>query len=137
MGLKSSAGRQLPMGVRLSSPLNNGTEQQVVRLEITDLTSRMIVMEIELDPDAFMALMTNRGAEGMAGVTTRLDRVGKTMQHETLTFPPAEFGNQLAADAAGRAWAEEEGWDTVDVHRTNSSHWVLTGRRWIEPEAAS
>jgi hypothetical protein len=130
MGLKDT-GRQLAMRARLSRALSYGAP---FRLEITDETSRMVILDLELDAEAFADFMSNREAQGMAGVSKALHRIGKIMEHDSLTFPGPEFGNQLAAEAEAEAWRKSEGWDTVSVARNNAHNWVMVGRRWVDPQ---
>lgn len=129
MGLKTT-GRQLPMRARLSRAINYGAP---FRLEITDETSRMVVLEIELDAEAFADFMSNREARGVAGVTTALDRIGLVMQNGSETRPRSEYGNQMAADHDAQKWAEVNGWTSWTARPNNVGNWVFTGRRWIEP----
>jgi hypothetical protein len=130
MGIRST-GRQLPMRVRLSRPINYGAN---FYLEITDETSRMVVMELELDAEALADLMSNREAKAPAGVTTKLDRVGKLMEHDQVVLESSTFKDQADADAAADNWRTREGWDTASVSRNNQRNWVLTGRRWVDPQ---
>lgn len=128
MGLKEQ-GRQLSMRVRLSRPINYGA---VFYLEIIDEASRMVIMELELDAEAFADLMSNREARVTAGVTTALDRIGLVMQHGSETRPGSEYGNQMAADHHAQKWAEVNGWTSWSANRDNVGNWVFVGRRWVE-----
>lgn len=130
MGLKTS-GRQLDMLATLTRTLNS---DGMFHLEIVDKASRMVVMELELDAEAFANLMSNRQAEAPAGVSTRLDRIGLVMQHGSETRPNGEYGNQMAADHHAQKWAEVNGWTDWSARRNNVGAWVFTGRRWVDPQ---
>jgi hypothetical protein len=130
MGLISNGGsRKGHVSIQLLHPMSNQTEGRTVRLEITDTTSRMQVVEIELDAEQFLGLMGGRQAFGAAGWSLALDRIGKTMQHGSTSYPNAF--TKAEAESAARHWAATEGWDDVSVRRSNAPNWVATGRRWV------
>ena len=136
MGLKSSGGTPLRVQIRLGFPTTNDASPPFARLEVIDQASHLTFLEVELDADAFMRLMSNQSAYADAALCKYLGRIGKEMQHESHDLPGAAFKDQADADAAGRSWADDNDWETVTVHKAHN-HWHMTGRRWVTPEAAS
>jgi hypothetical protein len=133
MGLLAKSKKRLPATMQLLHSTRNYDDRQIVRLEITDATSRMQVVEVEMDAEQFLNLMRGAQAHVTAAWSTALDRIGLEMQHGTETRPNAEYGNQMAADHHAQKWAEVNGWTTWEARRNNEGNWVFTGRRWVEP----
>lgn len=135
MGLIASGGPAVALRLSVTRPSNNdGT--RTVRMEITDETSRMQICEIEIEPDAFMDLLTNRQAYASGVFSSKLDRIGKEMQHESENwghFSRDEFSD-AHIDARVEEWRVDNGWDTASWGRNNQADVVVTGRRWVTPQ---
>ena len=134
MGISPGGRQDGHVSLSLHHPSSNGGETPIVRLEVTDRASRIVVLQVELSADQFLNLMGNRTAYGPASWTNHVDRIGLTMQHGSDTRPGSEYGNQMAADHHARLWAEVNGWTYWDAKRNNVGSWVFTGRRWVKPE---
>lgn len=136
MGLLAKSKKPLPAEMRLMHPTRNYEDRQIVRLEITDATSRMQVVEVEMDAEQFLNLMRGVQATVTAAWSTALDRIGLEMQNGTETRPGRDYGNDMAAEHHAQKWAEVNGWTYWTCHRNNVGDWVFTGRRWVEPGTA-
>ena len=127
-------GQQLELEVRLGFPHSNqpGFEPSA-HLEITDVLSRSHICDIELSPTQLMSLLGGSGAYVTASVSRRLDRVGKKHQNGSKILGKTYEMSQDEANAAAGAWAQAEGWESVEVRRNNESQWTVVGRRWVTP----
>jgi hypothetical protein len=132
MGLKGK-GRELAVSVRLGFPINNMQSERTARLEIHDETASIMLMEIELSAEQLMALLGNSAAHTTAWMPVRLDHVGKRMETDSTVIGKKWDMTAEAADAAGIAWAFDNGWEQFDIRSTNTGEYVALGRRWVDP----
>lgn len=134
MGISPGGRTDGHVSIALAHPSSNSGETPIVRLEVTDRASRIVVLQVELDAEQFLNLMANRTAYGPASWTSHTDRIGKVMRHDSAILPPETFPNVEAAKLGAEVWGQENGWTYTDARRNNASSWVFTGRRWDDPE---
>lgn len=134
MGINPGGRTDGHVSIALAHPSSNGGETPIVRVEVTDRASRIVVLQVELDAEQFLSLMANRTAYGPASWTNHTDRIGKVMQHDNVILPSETFPNPEAAKLGAEVWGQENGWTYTDARRNNVGSWVFTGRRWVDPE---
>lgn len=132
MGL-ISRGNTLPVSVRLGFPTNQNGSDRRAFLEITDETSSLLMLELEISAEQLMALLGGSTAYVTAGITSRLDRLGKQMQHGSTTWDDGHETKEPEAQARAEAWAAENGWESVSVRQAHGT-WRAIGRRWAAAE---
>lgn len=133
MGLRGK-GRELPISVQFSVPIHNGHEQKRATFTVRDETARIVLLEFELDPEQFLALLGNSTAYVTGVMPKKLDHVGKRHEHGSTVLGKKYDISVERASADANAWAFENGWETVELHTNNVGDWVATGRRWVDPE---
>lgn len=114
---------------------NNGTKQ----LRIEDALSRLPIIEVELDAEALMTMLSNQTVGGVDGIpawfTPLHDKIGKHHVHASYVW------RSTSADAEElRAWARRIAdlalADTHSVSHHNQSRTSITLRRYVnDPEA--
>jgi hypothetical protein len=126
-------GNTVPVSVRLAFPINmDSRAPRHAYIEVTDQTSRMVLLEIPLNAEQMMALLGASTVETTAGITRRLDRVGKAMEHGARSWPDGYAVKEPEARERAEAWRAENGWDVVELSQSHGV-WRAIGRRWVAP----
>ena len=108
-----------------------------VRLSIEDRASGVNLVEVNLTPQQVFDLVRGMHQEVEGEITPHLDRIGKTMEHDTVTVPAEitrywpRFG--VIAEKRAQDWAMEHapGWETYTARRNNVGAVNVAVRRWV------
>lgn len=131
MGLKYGNRPDLPIQLQLSWGSDHEGERYA-NIQIEDRASRMVLLEFRLDGAQLAHFLSGSSTYVTAELIAHLDRVGKTMEHDSVTRPNGAYGNQMAADHHAQIWAAENGWEVWEARRNNQQAWVFSGRRWVD-----
>lgn len=127
-------GNILPMSVRIGFPsTTDSRDPRRATLEVRDETSGVHVLEISLTAEQFTALLGGSTAHVNAGITTRLDRVGKRMEHDSTSWPDGYATKEPEAQARAEQWQQANGWESLSLSQAHGT-WTAIGRRWVAPQ---
>jgi hypothetical protein len=101
-------------------------------LQIDDRASSLRILEMRLNPDQLMAFLGSSTARGEADWTQHPERVGRKMEHGSISIPQTATEEQIAARI--ESFRHTEGWETIERRKDNKQMWVIVGRRWVAPE---
>jgi len=137
MGLRESKPGEV--SIRLGYPTNNTRENRYASLEVTDEASGMMILEVDLEADQLLALMSGSTAYVTATILVpKPERVGKLLE-VTSTMIRNGTGSTHDQEAAAEATAagyRDQGWEDVSSRRVRDGINV-TARRWVERPAAT
>ena len=124
----------------------NGPTDWTVNVRAEDAASGSVLFDMEIKPEDWVQICRGLVYNGDAFIGQNLDRVGKTMQVESVPIPRdvmERAGYQRdAMKAAAEDWAEQHcsgpdapwasdgGPDDWDVRHQNTG-WKILARRWI------
>jgi hypothetical protein len=129
------------VSVRLTYPTNNerpSDNQSYAKIRITDESSGIEMMSVELEPAEFFSMMAGLGGHGDADVAEAPDRWGRTLVVDQIRIPDG-YGLDHRADndtPGVRAAIEAvllDGWQTATYRRQNGHHYLIV-RKWTEHE---
>lgn len=126
--------RDATFGVQLAYARSNVEPGVLPRLSVTDTASGQTILTLELTAGELAELLSSMhvGVRGKIAEPENLNRVGlgMEMQSENISFtsPLYTTSGDLARERAEK-FRVAEGWDTAEVHKTNSG-WRIIWRRW-------
>ncbi len=114
---------------------SNGTKQ----LRIEDVLSRLPIIEVELDAEALMTMLSNQTVGGTEGIpawfTPLRDAIGKHHVHASVMWHSRSTDAE-ALSAWARQTAQDAMADTHSVSHHNQSRTSLTLRRYVSSAEA-
>jgi hypothetical protein len=111
-----------------------GVNSDGIRVEIVDPLSSVTVAGFNLDPEQIWQMMRGGIIHAEGEISSVLDRVGKTMTHESIVVPTEAIAASTYKDreAAGERWARKNhpGWDSYSAHKNSSGGVRVIARKW-------
>jgi hypothetical protein len=130
--------RHLPVSIQWTYPRGGGKGARAT-LRITDERSSMTVLEVTLEAEEVVDLLSSTNVTGLASFPDEaiVTRLGKTMEHARIPHPEnvtlaARGGTpsaQMEEFAAAQVASGE--WEVASWTKHNFG-WALTGRRWVD-----
>lgn len=115
--------------------IESGANSDGLRIYIRDEASGVMLAGFTLDTQQVWDVLRGGQASVEALMTEHFDRVGKTMEHESVYYSRDMFGRakpeQALADAEQLARADRPSWDEYDPRRTNTGSVQVVMRRWV------
>lgn len=120
------------VSLRLGYPTNNTREGRYASLEVTDEASGMVILEVDLEPDQLLALMSGSTAYSVASILVpKPERVGKVLEVASAMVRNGDYYGQeqeVAAQDLVKTY-QDQGWEDVTSRRVRDGI-SITARRW-------
>ncbi len=113
------------------------------RIEIEDSASSLCFVRVKLTPENFAAALGRLMCVRCEGDVYGLDKIGKTMELDTLEFPMPKFEDRRKAKPLAIAAARKacpKGWEADEFFNSQTSYFEKGGkqygrttiRRWVD-----